>query len=93
MKITYKKHKEKGLAAIGSGIYVECKIKKKVFAIISGLSVFNPKLKIQVAVKVNNKWEWKFLKHECENEDDAKDFLEKKLPFIMEQFELHFFEN
>lgn len=92
-KVTYKAHKFKGLSRVGAGHYVEVKHKRKQFAIISGASAFHPTISIQYAVKKDSAWTWKFIRLGTRDLDVAKKYLMEKLPEILANNELHFFED
>lgn len=93
IKPTFKSHKSTGLSAVGAGFYIEVKIKKKVCAILRGKSAFVDKITIQLAVKEESptkSWKWIFLKNNCQDETEAKEFITKVLNNLPEKYEIAF---
>ena len=93
MKLTFKKHKETGLAAIAAGVYTEIKHKRKMIGIISGDTIMRPDITIQIAFKKGNSWELAFLNRKFKTEEEAKKFIQENIEKISQTYELHYFEG
>lgn len=92
MKFTFRKHKaETGLAAVGySRRSVDIKHKKMVVGTIYAPNWSTKDGKWGLSIMVEDSdckcgWKWVHLKHRCDTEEEAREFLKENLESILEQ--------